>query len=213
MKTRFLLIGLFLAGVVPMIMAQSDENEMQTIFGNGDKKIDHGGYAAFTTGYTQIGGQDVVTIGGRAGWVIDHYVTLGLAGKALVNTIYLDDYWPDGQGYYLVGGYGGFFIEPTIAPRFPIHVSFPIIIGGGGLALNYDTWHDYDWEYEDYNPYDWDSYFVLEPGAEIELNLVKFLRVGFGASYRYTTDMHMQYVPKDLMRGWNYNFTLKMGVF
>ena len=66
-------------------------------------------------------------------------------------------------------------MEPIIAPNFPIHVSFPLIIGGGGLALNDDTWHDYEWEYDDYEPYDWDSYFVLEPGVEVELNLVKFL--------------------------------------
>jgi hypothetical protein len=216
MKTRLLLIGLICLGLSGAAFSQEQtrtNDDIQTLFGNGDRKISHGGYAAFTTGYTQIGGLDAWTIGGRAGWVIDHTVTLGLAGKALINTIYLDGYWPDEDGYYLVGGYGGFFIEPTIAPKFPIHVSFPLIIGGGGIALNDYTWHDYEWEYDDYYPYEWDSYFVLEPGVELELNLVKFLRVGFGASYRYTTDMHIQELPKDMMRGWNYNFTLKMGVF
>jgi hypothetical protein len=212
MKTRFLLT-IIMMGLMASAIAQSDEDQIQTIFGDRDRDIDHGGYGAVTVGYTQIGGVDVVTLGGRAGWLIDHHVTLGLAGTALVNSIYLDGYWPEEDGYYLVGGYGGFFVEPIIAPKFPVHLSFPIMIGGGGLALNDYTWHDYEWEYDDYYPYDWDSYFVLEPGVEIELNLVKFLRVSFGASYRYTTDLHMQYVPKDLMRGWNYTFSLKMGVF
>jgi hypothetical protein len=213
MKMRFLLSGLLLLGLCSTVPAQQDDNEIKTIFGDTDHKIDHGGYGAFSVGYTQIGGEDVVTLGGRAGWIIDHHVTLGLAGTALVNSIYLDGYWPDEDGLYLVGGYGGFFVEPIIAPQFPIHVSFPIMIGGGGLALNDYTWHDYDWEYDEYEPYDWDYYFVLEPGVEIELNVVKFLRVAFGASYRYTTDMHIQELPNDLMRGFNGTVTLKMGVF
>jgi hypothetical protein len=214
MKTRVLLIALMISGVYSLSMAQSsDKEEMKTIFGNPDHKISNGGYAAFTVGYTQIGGQDVVTLGGRAGWLIDHHVTLGIKGTALTNSIYLSDYWPDDQGYYLVGGYGGFFIEPIIAPNFPIHVSFPIMIGGGGVALNYDTWHDQDWEYDSYEPYDWDSFFALEPGIEIELNLVRCMRLAFGASYLYTTDMHMAYVPKDLMRNFSGTMTLKIGVF
>lgn len=213
MKTRLLFTVLMMAGLFSTVVAQEKDSEIQTLFGEPDHKIDHGGYGAFSVGYTQIGGQDVLTLGGRAGWLIDHHVTLGLAGNALVNSIYLDGYWPDENGYYLVGGYGGFFVEPIIAPYFPIHVSFPIMIGGGGLALNDHTWHDYSWDNHDYEPYDWDYYFVFEPGVEIELNVVKFLRLAFGASYRYASDMHMQNVPKDLMRGFNGTFTLKMGFF
>jgi hypothetical protein len=134
-----------------------------------------------------------------------------------MNSIYIDGYWPDNlgynDGYYLVGGYGGFFVEPIIAPNFPVHVSFPIMIGGGGLAMNENTWHDYDWEYDYYEPFDWDSYFVIEPGIEIELNVVKFFRIGFGVSYRYTSDLHMQYVPKDMMNGFNADVSFKFGKF
>ena len=192
-------------------------NEMQTIFGNSDNKISHGGYMGISVGYTQIDGEDVMTLGGRAGWLIDHHVTVGLAGKAFVNSIYIDGYWPSNEGYndgyYLVGGYGGFFVEPIIAPSFPVHISLPILIGGGGLAMNESTWHDYDWDYEYYEPFDWDSYFVFEPGVEIELNVVEFFRIAFGASYRLTSNMHMQYVPKDMMNGFNAELTLKFGKF
>lgn len=191
-------------------------DEMQTIFGNTDHKISHGGYAAFSVGYTQIDGEDAMTLGGRAAWVIDHHVAIGLAGKALMNSVYIDGYWDKvnpGQGYYLVGGYGGFFVEPIIAPNFPVHISVPILIGAGGLALDDYTWHDYQWENNDYTPYDYDTFFVIEPGVEIELNVVKFFRVAFGASYRYTSDMHMDYVPKNLMNGFNGSVTFKFGKF
>jgi hypothetical protein len=202
-------------GMIGFSFGQERTTEMQTLFGDRDNKVDHGGYGAFSVGYTQIANQDVLTLGGRAGWVIDHHITLGFAGKAFVNSVFIDGYWDEigEDGFYLVGGYGGFFIEPIIAPNFPIHASFPILIGGGGLALNDHTWHDYDYEYDYYEPYDWDSYFVFEPGVEVELNVVKFFRVAFGASYRLTSNMHMAYVPKDMMNGWNGSVTFKFGWF
>jgi hypothetical protein len=64
-----------------------------------------------------------------------------------------------------------------------------------------------------YEPYDWDSYFVVEPGVEVELNVVKFLRVAFGASYRFTSNLHISEVPKDMMNGFNGNVTFKFGWF
>ena len=217
MKTRLLLAAMIIIGIVAMTYGQEEKShEMKTIFGNTDHKITHGGYAAFSMGYTQINGQDAYTLGGRAAWIIDHNLALGIAGKGLVNSIYLSGYWDQinpGQGYYLVGGYGGFFIEPIIATNFPIHVSFPILIGGGGLALNEYTWHDYQWDNNDYNPYDYDAYFVVEPGVDIELNLVKFFRLAFGVSYRFTSNLTMNYVPKDMMNGINASITLKFGKF
>ena len=217
MKTRLLLAAMIIIGFVAMTYGQEEKNhEMKTIFGNTDHKITHGGYAAFSMGYTQINGQDAYTLGGRAAWIIDHNLALGIAGKGLVNSIYLSGFWDQinpVQGYYLVGGYGGFFIEPIIATNFPIHVSFPILIGGGGLALNEYTWHDYQWDNNDYNPYDYDAYFVFEPGVDIELNLVKFFRLAFGVSYRFTSNLNMNYVPKDMMNGINASMTLKFGKF
>lgn len=218
MKTRIFLAAIMAIGFISFTFGQErSTEEFRTLFRNSDKKVSHGGYAAITVGYTQIDKKDVMTLGGRAGWLIDHHVTIGLAGTAFMNSIYVDGFWPEDQGfeegYYLVGGYGGLFVEPIIAPNSPIHVSFPILIGGGGLALNEETWHNYDWEYDYYEPFDWDSYFVFEPGVEIELNVVKFFRVAFGASYRLTSNMHMAYVPKDLMNGFNANVSLKFGKF
>ncbi len=220
MKTRFLLISILSLGFGLMIFAQetTGNDEIQTLFNKPDHKVSHGGYAAFTIGYTQISGENVLTLGGRAGWLIDHHVTLGLTGTALANSIYIDKINQD-QGMYLVGGYGGFFVEPIIAPRFPVHVSFPVTFGGGWVGYNENTWWDEDWnnwdndyDYEDYF-YDSDAFFLIEPGVEIELNVVKCLRVSFGATYRFTTDFEMVNTPKDMMNGFSANMSLKLGKF
>lgn len=198
--------------------------EFQTIFGNKSGKVSHGGYIALSTAYSQVAEQDAFSVGGRAGWLIDHHVTVGLAGQGFVNSIYNNEYAfpPDYNGdpvsgLYFVGGYGGFFVEPIIAPKFPVHIAFPIMIGGGGAAWNYTTWYDSGWEndFDDYyyEPYDYDGFFIVEPGIEIELNLVKFVRASFGATYRYVTDLQLEATPKDAMNGFTGTFSLKFGKF
>jgi hypothetical protein len=216
MKTRLLLAAIMTIGIMAFSFGQEENStEMKTIFGDKDSKIDHGGYGAISIGYTQINKEDVMTLGGRAAWVIDHHVAIGLAGKAFMNSVFIQGDFPNTpeNGLYLSGGYGGFFVEPIIAPNFPIHASIPIIIGGGGFVLNDHTWHDYSYEYDYYEPYDWDSFFVFEPGVEVELNVVKYFRVAFGASYRLTSNLHISEVPKDMMNGFNGEMTLKFGWF
>jgi hypothetical protein len=216
MKARILLAAIMTVGFMMFTYGQENKSEeIKTIFGNTDHKISHGGYAAISVGYTQIDKQDVMTLGGRAAWVIDHHVAVGLAGKAFMNSVFIEGDFPytSENGLYLSGGYGGFFVEPVVAPNFPIHVAFPILIGGGGFVLNDHTWHDYSWEDEYYEPYDWDSYFVVEPGVEVELNVVKFLRLAFGVSYCFTSELHISEVPKDMMNGFNGNVTFKFGKF
>jgi hypothetical protein len=175
-----------------------------TLFKDTDNKIDHSGYAAISVGYLEIDGHDVLTLGGRAAWLIDHNIAIGLAGKGLLNTIYLDGYWPDDAGYYLVGGYGGLFIEPVIIPDWPVHIAMPFMFGGGWLTLNEYVW---------YSPFNWDSFFIIEQGLELELSMVKFLRIGFGVSYRYSTNLRMEYLPETMLNGFGGNITFKFGVF
>jgi hypothetical protein len=216
MRTRIILTAIMTIGFLAISSGQEEKNaELQTIFGNGNHKISHGGYAGLTVGYTQIDGENVMTLGGRAGWLIDHHVTIGLAGNAFLSSIFIEGDFPNAEenGLYLSGGYGGLFVEPILAPNFPVHVSFPILIGGGGIVLNDHTYHDYDWEYDYYEPYNWDYYFVFEPGLEIELNVVKFFRVAFGASYRLTSNLHIDEVQKDLLNGFNAGVTFKFGKF
>jgi hypothetical protein len=75
--------------------------------------------------------------------------------------------------------------------------------------------------YDDYGSYG--SFFVLEPGIDIEFNIVKFFRVALNVGYRYTSDLSLDYyafpgikgfsVPSDALRGFNAGLTMKFGKF
>ncbi len=217
MKTKIIftaIVAIFLSGFAQA--QEKNKEEIQTLFTRSGHHISHGGYGAFTIGYSQIGDQDVIQLGGRAGWLIDHHFTIGFTGTAFANSIYIDNVY-NNTGYYLVGGYGGFFVEPILAPFFPIHVSFPITFGYGGVAYNDNTWWDYnnnnDNNNNSYSPFDSDGFFVIEPGVEVELNVVKFFRICFGATYRYTQDLNLVNTPKTFLNGFTGNITFKIGKF
>ena len=182
-------------------------DEIQTIFGNN---FEHGGYGAIMFNYSTINDASAFLVGARGGWTINHVFTIGLAGYGFVNNVYIDNVI-EGQGFDLAGGYGGLLLEATIFPRSPVHISFPVLIGAGGIALIDERY------YASYDPYwytvDSDAYFVIEPGVELEMNMVKFMRLGLAVTYRYTGDVNLINTNSDILNGFNFGLTFKFGKF
>lgn len=197
MKTRLftILLMVFIFGASAVSTAQDDE-EMKLLFKPKQGKSSNGGYGAFQFGWTQINGQSAITVGGRGAWVANHYFALGIAG----NGFFSDSYdLPNGTDntYSLYGGYGGVFIEPIVSSMSTVHVSFPIIFGGGGVvSSSYDLYnisfpidsYYYNNYYQDVSPY-----FIFQPGVEMEINIVKFFRLALGVSYKLTSGVNLHY--------------------
>lgn len=193
-----------------------ESGEMKTLFGNGGI-YSHGGYGGVTASYSNIGGRDAILVGGRGAWLINHRIGIGLAGTGFITESKADAQLND--RYQLLGGYGGLFLEFIINPESPVHVSFPITIGAGGVsyARSHNSFRGNDFDFLDE---DSQAFFVVEPGIELELNVVRFMRVAFGASYRYTSDIDLNYATsgqaittKDALRGLSGGITLKFGKF
>ncbi|MFH2095542.1 MAG: hypothetical protein ABIJ16_07550 [Bacteroidota bacterium] len=184
-----------------------DDDGIHTILGDVHS---YGGYGAFTMNYTEIDGKEGMSIGGRGGLIIGHGLTIGLGGYGFFNDYYYDPYLFENVN--IEGGYGGFFLEPIILPKFPVHLAFPVFFGAGGVAYMSDNYYnDYDeWESD---VRDSDAFLVVEPGVELELNLLKFFRISFGASYRYTTDINLMNTKKDVLNGLSTGITFKLGGF
>lgn len=219
-RTLHTLLLLTLAAV-PAIAQTSDEAPMRTLLG-GDKKLHHGGWGAPTTHYTRIMDHDALLVGARGAWIIDHRVSIGLAGQGLVTPVANSAYDADliEQGEVLLRrsslymGYGGLLIEPVIAYRSPVHITLPVIVGAGGVTYGYGSRLPEDFDPLTYDDrYDAQAFFVVEPGIELEMNVIPLLRVGIGASYRYTTDLDLPATPKDALHGLNAGISVKVGRF
>lgn len=206
--------------IAALVTAQPPaEAPLRTLLGT-EGSVRSGGWGGPTACYTRMLDQDAMLVGLRGGWIIDHHLTLGIAGHGLVTPVRNAAYDAHllGLGHDLRHrsrfqmGYGGLLFEPVIAPTSPVHVSLPILIGAGGcgyqtftgdhMDIDPDTWED-----------DVQAFFVVEPGVELELSLVKLVRIGLGASYRYTSDILLPATERDALNGFNATFAVKVGVF
>ena len=202
---------------------QQDQDEIKTLFRKGKKhKKSHIGYFIGPEfAYTQFkGNKNVFLLGASMGLTLNHWFSIGLSGYGIINSgqlkynnLIFDDIDKRWQEANLYGGYGGLLLEFLVLPKSPVHVSFPILIGSGGLTYMYRPEYVDRYDWGGYKTVDWDAFFVVQPGVRAEFNIVKFLRIGVGVSYRYTPDLNLVNTSKNLINQFNVNLSLKFGKF
>jgi hypothetical protein len=218
MKRTVLILALLV--MIVAANAQTGENvsskEMNTLF-DKNTSVKLGWFIGIDPGYTQFDGKDVWLGGLSVGMILNHNFTIGLSGRSWVNNEKL--YYPDVTdtvGGYLDGGYGGLLLEYTLFPTSLVHVTFPVLIGGGGVSYyskkDYSQWDNDEMDCDNVE-LDTDGFFVIEPGVRAEINLFKFMRLNAGVSYRYTAGFEMINTPKDLMNNFTATVGLKFGKF
>jgi hypothetical protein len=226
MKKALLFLIMVVCGALPALaqtdstnqLKAPDDTDIRTLFKKSDHHIKIGYYIGPEAAYTQFKGRSVFLAGLDMGVIMNHWISVGLAGYGIVNS---GNLWYDKidgiNGAYLYGGYAGVKVEFRVMPKSPVHINFPLLIGGGGLVYNTWTYRDNNssnyYYYDDSVTLDWDSFFVVEPGVRVELNLLKFMRLNAGVSYRYTPDLDLMSTPTDLINNFNANIGLKFGKF
>jgi hypothetical protein len=209
MKSQLLLL-LF---VFPVLVFAQEETLLSG-------EIHHGGFGGPVVKMTRINGEDALLVGGRGGWIINHAFVIGAGGYGLVS-----DVRPKTPGFLnedlLMLGYGGLELEFIAASDKLVHLSFPVLIGAGAVGYRYghfgnDMNLDFNFDRK------FDTFFVIEPGANVELNVVSFFRITAGVSYRYVTGVSAPTDPLGVLRpltsnnelrGVSWNLGLKFGSF
>jgi len=213
MKTRLLFSALLII-VTIVTFGQDPEfeyyknKEMKTLLGRDRAG---GGYGSFTTGYTVIDNKHGVLFGGRFSWLPSHSLGVGFGATGFINEFH---YEPSvDMDVFLTGGYGGIYIEPILFPKFPVHLSFPVLFGAGGISFisRDDSFNDNFIE-------DSKAFLLIEPAAELELNLTRFFRLSLGASYRLPTQFDVGLpgtytIDVDALKSMSYTITFKFGKF
>ncbi|MDZ7724725.1 MAG: hypothetical protein U5R06_18425 [candidate division KSB1 bacterium] len=179
----------------------------ETLF---DGHIHHsGGYGGPVVRFTEIGpNSDMgVIVGGRGGWIINHKFILGGGGYGLTTEHNPADWEPtDFQtDYRLNVGYGGIFLGYTQNSDQVLHYTVETMIGWGGV--NYSR---FDVEQD---PDNGDSFFVLEPGVNLEVNVTSFFRVGIGATYRYIQGVDYYSITNEDLSGVSGQIIFRFGSF
>jgi hypothetical protein len=177
----------------------------KTLVGTGE--ISSGGFGAPVIKYTQIYGEPALLVGGRGGWIIDHTFVLGGGGYGLVNEIGTD-FNVYGHPAYIHFGYGGLELEYIIQSDEIVHFSIYSLIGAGGVNLSNDF--DEDWDGDEYGS---DSFFILEPAVNVEINVVSFFRINAGVSHRFISGVNYYQISNSDFDGFSGVLALKFGKF
>jgi hypothetical protein len=189
----------------------SHEDEAQTLIGSGH--ITNGGYGAPELKFTQIQGNWGLMMGGRGGWIINHTFSIGGGGYGLLTSHKIENYQPPfDTTVYLRTGWGGLFLEYINCSNSLVHFTINALIGGGGAVY---TRAMKDVMYYDYNgrAYETSAFFVLEPGATVDLNVTKFMRISLGAGYRIISGLNLSRTTNKDLGGASINLAFKFGKF
>lgn len=209
MKRVFLLIAIVL---VSFVSFAQEGDEIRTLMSPGNAV---GAYGALTMDYSQIDDRDALSFGIKGGMILGHMVGIGISGTGFFNDSRFEPSL--GGKVSIAGGYGGFFFEPVLMPKMPVHVSFPVMVGAGGMAVVTISEEDNFWE-ENVHSEASDAFMIIQPGIEVELNITRFFRFALGGYYRYTSNIDIEsdfeyYLPQDVLRGFSMGVAFKFGKF
>jgi len=184
---------------------EDEKEEIQTLFG---KDRSNGGYFDIYFNYTELKNSEALEAGSRISLIIGHSLGFGIEGTGFVSNIIEDG----ADEYILAGGYGGFTIEPIILPKFPVHVSLPVMLGGGVSVYSMVDTDNEEYSYVE----EVEGFLLARPGMEIEFNVTRYFRFCLNGSYRFIADVG----PKDNrsvtasdLDGFSFGFSFKLGKF
>ena len=159
--------------------------------------IDSGGFGAPVIKFSGVADEFGVFVGGRGGWIINSTFVIGGGGYGLANDIRFPMGQDDGPHRRLEFGYGGAELEFIAMSDEVVHFTGLVLIGAGGLTFD---------RYED-------AVFVLEPSANLELNIVRWCRLNFGAGYRFVSGVDHPDFTNSGMSAFFGQVTAKFGKF
>jgi len=168
-----------------------------------DSSINISGYGAVVIKYGPPHlGHNQVYAGGKGCILINDVFSIGGAGYGLTyplkrkSSVYDENInSPESSFNYpkIQFGYGGGIIEYYFMPKSLFTFSCGFFIGGGALSMKGQS--------DVILPENVTSrFFVMEPEVSAYVNVAKFVRVGFSASYRFTNGIDLyEYTDRDFM--------------
>jgi len=162
------------------IVAAQEDREPEILL----TEIDNGFIFAPEMKFTEVNGKFAHFMGGYGGWLINHRVLIGGGAYGLANT---------NPYHELEMGYGGFVIAYFANPTRLVNFSVKGLVGAGSTS--------YHWE---------DPFFVVEPEAQVTLNVAEHFRIGFGGGYRF---IGAAGIREDDLDGFAFKLDFKFGIF
>jgi hypothetical protein len=201
--------------IVLLVAIESRAQEVQTLFKSSRPS---GGYVALSNKFTTIKGEYANIAELYGGWFIKRRFLFGIGAAATTNNIKGPIQYSVDPSRNMSWEYGqlGLMTEYVFASNKVVHVNLTLF-GGGAFTVQYERKDLDDWDQNDFDDDDFDHdenfFYVLEPGAQLELNVFKWMRLSPGISYRKTFGSDALGLEDKDLSDWSYNISLKFGKF
>lgn len=213
--TTIILLAFALGSFGQEEKTKDSDYDPQTILGTKDKSVR--GFLSFNEKGVILNDQVGLMTGGELSLVFGHRLNIGFFGFGKTNRVQSDFIDPDGFRHYYEMGMGGMKIERVFFTNRAIHFTVPVSFGVGAMTLNRYALTDYEFYSNNYNwensLYDFDTFVFVEPGLNLELNLLKHLRLDAGVGYMLTDEVHLAGTNNWPLNNLTGNISLKLGWF
>ncbi|GAA0719200.1 hypothetical protein GCM10009430_17980 [Aquimarina litoralis] len=206
-KTIQLLITLLI--VSSSQIYSQDKNDSDYIEFNDRKNIVHGVYLGFSTNYGEIDGEETGSIGLKLAYVANRKFEVGFGMKGFYSQQNLPGISASNDED-LIGGYAGMHFEPILFSKSRVNLSFPLLVGFGGVGYIDGQLNDGEFNEDDY---EWDAIFVAEPGVNVLFNISRFIQLEAGVKYRFSSKFNIHPSGIDRINGFSAGLGIKIGVF
>lgn len=155
--------------------------------------------------FSPINGEAATLFGMRGGVIANSIFSIGAGGYGLWTDVKAD--LPDTSN--LMMGVGGIIFEGIFPSHQVFHGTVSLLVGAGHVGTGRGWAMGMGWGHGS----DGDRVFVLEPGADLEVNITPFFRLCPGISYRWLSGS-VRSVPSDRdISGVSGNLLFKFGFF
>jgi hypothetical protein len=176
-------------------------------------------YVAPEVQYGQVKNAFTSFGGGSAMLMINNRFALGItAQQSMSNTFSPKNLSPLYVQAAMMGGKMEFTPNPTAA----IHVTFPLMVGMGEVSADSLSNYNGGW-YKENHARDFgfnrnsnsNSYVVIQPGINVEANLLSFMKLFVGANYRFSilNDNNSALLTANTLQGLSISAGAKVGIF
>ncbi|MEX0360134.1 hypothetical protein [Flagellimonas sp.] len=204
MIQRTLLLAFLLVSSISWAQDQDDADYIEF---NDRKNVVHGVYLGLTTYFGEIDGKDTYIGGIKVAYVANRKFEVGFVG----NFLYSEQDNPRTINEDLIAAYAGLHIEPILFSQSMVNLSFPVLIGAGGVGYFGNNFDDPIDDHIDEDEID--AIFVLEPGMSVLFNVSRYVQLEAGIKYRFSNKLDLDLNPLDRINGFSGGVGVKIGVF
>lgn len=180
---------------------------------NDRNNVVHGVYPGLTTHYGEIKDKDTYFTSLKVAYVANQQFEIGFVGTFF----YSDQNVYRGISSYdedLIGAYGGLHLEPIFFSKSLVNLSFPVLIGAGGMGYIDDNYNDHDFDEQEFED-NAQALFIVEPGINALFNISRYLQLEAGVKYRFSSSVNDTDNFDRLKRinGFSAGIGVKVGIF